>query len=85
MVPYSDIKTCDSFFPHTFFSSHCIFTLKILRVVDVKEPHVARVSRYVLPYGGSGVFKHSIYRDSCFSTPLADQYIEQVCYQGTTL
>ena len=25
--------------------SHCIFTLKILRVVDTKEPHVARVSR----------------------------------------
>ncbi|CAB4013651.1 kinesin KIF20B isoform X1, partial [Paramuricea clavata] len=25
--------------------SHCIFTLKILRVVNTKEPHVARVSR----------------------------------------
>lgn len=26
--------------------SHCIFSVKVLRVVDVEDPHVARVSRY---------------------------------------
>ena len=25
--------------------SHCIFSVKVLRVVDVEDPHVARVSR----------------------------------------
>ena len=27
------------------FFSHCIFSVKVLRVVDVDDPHVARVSR----------------------------------------
>ena len=30
-------------FPSLF--SHCIFSVKVLRVVDVEDPHVARVSR----------------------------------------